>query len=100
MPFVKGMKKVPGSGRKPGTKNIVQPIIRKMLTEFTNTEEFWDRFYQELDALEGKDYINGCKVIFDVVEPKLSAIQAEITQGKADTPLLNYLRELSENAQG
>lgn len=100
MPFVKGMKKVSGSGRKKGTTNAVTPIIRKMLTEFTSTEEFWDRFYKELDTLEGKDYINGCKVIFDVVEPKLSAIQAEITQGNMDTPLLNYLRELSENAQG
>ncbi len=100
MPFVKGMKKVPGSGRKKGTPNKKKPVVREMLVNFTGTEEFWEKFFTELASLDGKDYVNAAKGIFDIIEPKLTAISADISESGRDTPLLERLRTLSEEAEG
>ena len=100
MPFVKGQRKVPGSGRTKGTPNKKKSIVREMLVGFTNTEEFWDRYFSELSSLDGRDYVTAAKDIFGIIEPKLTAISADITEGAKDTPLLERLRILSDEAQG
>ncbi len=100
MPFKKGQKKIPGSGRKKGVGNRKKPIVREMLINFTNTTEFWDRYFSELSSLDGKDYVSAAKGVFDIIEPKLTAISADITEGKSDTPLLDRLRLLGDEANG
>jgi hypothetical protein len=98
MPFEKGHKKI--AGRTKGVGNKKKSIVRGMLINFTNTEEFWDKFFTELESLDGKDYVNAAKGIFDIIEPKLTAISAEVTETKNDVPLIERLRTLSEDAQG
>lgn len=100
MPFVKGMKRPEGAGRKPGTPNKVKSVVRYRLIEYTNTDAFWQKFMEELMSLDGKDFVNACKGLFEIVEPKLTAIAAEVSEKTKDTSLIERLQALSEAAQG
>ena len=98
--FVKGQKKPAGSGRVAGTPNKKKPIVRQMLTDYTNTKQFWDKFIMELESLDGKDYVNAARGIFEIVEPKLTAITAEVSEKTKDASLIERLQALSDAAQG
>ncbi len=71
-----------------------------MLIDYTNTKQFWDKFIMELESLDGKDYVNAAKGIFEIVEPKLTAIAAEVSEKTKDTSLIERLQALSDTAQG
>lgn len=91
MPFTKGNKH--GNGRPKGSKNI-ETIEKRNLIGYIK-EQGVEKFLQELETLEGKEY---CKIYKDIVElafPKLSRTELSGDLEEKHKPIL--VKFLNEN---
>ena len=90
MRFQKGMPKPPGSGRKIGTPNKVQRLTRERLYERLSDEQC--RLFDELNALEGRDYVNAYVKLLELAIGRTNNVNLE---GGESTTLVDTLRSLS-----
>lgn len=95
--FQKGRQKT--GGRQKGTKNKKNSIVREKLIDITNTDEFWNKFIMELFSLEGREFIHGCKEMFEFVEAKLQAVALDDATDKARSRVMDMIASKKEDQE-
>lgn len=76
MPFKKGDKKPINSGIKKGTKRF-KTVQWELFSEWFMSKGM-DRLQEEMNKLEGKDFIMTCKDLMEYFQPKLARTENNV----------------------
>jgi len=94
MPFQKGISKVPGSGKKKGSKDQ-KTLAWERIGEYVIGEGA-DRYLQIISDLPDKDFLNEFRAIVEFFRPKLrrSEITAEVNSNELSAKIRTVYEQM------